>query len=136
MNKQQELDALRAELEDYRQEKEQIRKVIGVIGGNEDRKRDKALNWTIMVVLLSIFVIDILNHFFHIAIPVPPIFSLEVGMFLISLKIVIMIHKQSHVEHFQFWILNSIEFRINSIAKRLRNIEQTLAALADNNHKD
>ena len=28
--------------------------------------------------------------------------------------------------HFQFWLLNSLEFRLNEIDKKARNIERTL----------
>jgi hypothetical protein len=37
-----------------------------------------------------------------------------------------MMHKSTKVEHFQFWILNSIEFRLNDVAKQLRNLEKTV----------
>jgi len=37
-----------------------------------------------------------------------------------------MIHKQAKVEHFQFWILHSIEFRLNALAKQLRGIDEKL----------
>jgi len=30
------------------------------------------------------------------------------------------------VEHFQFWILNSIEYRLNDVAKQLRGLEKTV----------
>ncbi|MCF6176094.1 MAG: hypothetical protein L3J71_10040 [Victivallaceae bacterium] len=122
----EELAALRAELEDYRKEKEQIRQVIGAIGGAGSSRRDKLFNFIIICVLIAILVLDVLRHFFHIPIPISSMFSLEIGVFLISLKIILMIHKQTKVEHFQFWILNSIEFRINSLAKKLRSIEKKL----------
>lgn len=123
---QDELKALRAELNDYRKEKEQIRQVIGAIGGIQSNRRDKLFNFIIICVLMAILVLDIMRHFFHIPVPISSMFSLEIGVFLISLKIVLMIHKQTKVEHFQFWILNSIEFRINSLAKKLKSIEQKL----------
>jgi hypothetical protein len=37
-----------------------------------------------------------------------------------------MISKQTKVEHFQFWILNSIEFQINLMSKKIRDIEDRL----------
>jgi hypothetical protein len=37
-----------------------------------------------------------------------------------------MMHKQIKVEHFQFWILNSIEFRLNDVSKRMSKIEKML----------
>jgi len=39
------------------------------------------------------------------------------------IKIILMISKQTRVEHFQFWILNSIEFQINLMSKKIRDIE-------------
>ena len=45
------------------------------------------------------------------------------ALLLVSLKIIWMIHRQSRIDHFQFWILNSIDFQINSIAKRLGALE-------------
>jgi hypothetical protein len=55
--------------------------------------------------------------------PLPPLFSIELGVLLVSVKIIWMIHKQARVEHFQFWILNSIEFRLNEITKSVRRLE-------------
>jgi hypothetical protein len=122
----EEMEALRAELEDYRKEKDQIRQVIGAIGGATSNRREKLFNFAIICVLIAILVLDILRHFFHIDVVISSMFSLEIGVFLVSLKIVLMIHKQAKVEHFQFWILNSIEFRINALAKKLRSIEKKL----------
>ena len=36
-----------------------------------------------------------------------------------------MIHKQSKVEHFQFWILSSIEFRLTELAKDVRSLKDS-----------
>lgn len=123
---QEELAALRAELEDYHKEKEQIRQVIGAIGGATSNRKEKTFNFILICILLAILVLDILRHFFNVDVVISSMFSLEIGVFLVSLKIVLMIHKQAKVEHFQFWILNSIEFRINSLAKKLRSIEKKL----------
>ena len=35
-----------------------------------------------------------------------------------------MINKQTKVEHFQFWILNSIEFRLNELAKQVKALHK------------
>ena len=67
--------------------------------------------------------LDIARHCFHFQVPLPEMFSLEIAILLVSVKIIWMIHIQTKVEHFQFWILNSIEFRLNDIAKRIRTIE-------------
>ncbi len=53
-------------------------------------------------------------------------FSVEIAVLLVSMKIIWMIHKQQKVEHFQFWILNTIEFQMNNTAVRIRKIEKML----------
>ena len=118
--------ALKEELEQFRQEKERIRVVVGQIGGKRTIKRDRIINIVFIVILLLLLLLDILRHYFHLKIPLPDVFSLEVGLLLVSLKIIWMIHNQSRVEHFQFWILNSIEFRLNDIAKRIKQVEKTV----------
>ena len=52
--------------------------------------------------------------------------SLELGVLLVSIKIVFMIHSQQKVNHFEFWILNSIEYRMNDISKMVRKMERRL----------
>jgi hypothetical protein len=76
----------------------------------------------VAIVLLLVF--DVLRHVLTIDLPLPQSFSLEVGVLLVSLNIIWMIHKQTKVEHFQFWILNSIEYRPNDIAKRIQRLEK------------
>jgi len=121
---QKEIEALRKELEDYRKEKDQIRQVIGAIGGTGNDKREKVLNFIFVFLLCTIFVSDLLRHVGEFKIPyVDSMLSLEIGVLLVSVKIIWMIHKQTKVEHFQFWILNSIEFRLNAISKKLTKME-------------
>jgi hypothetical protein len=122
---QEEIESLRGELEDYRKEKEQIRQIIGAIGGAGYDKREKILNFIFVFLLCTIFSSDLLRHFGGIEIPyVTSMLSLEIGVLLVSVKIIWMIHKQTKVEHFQFWILNSIEFRLNAISKKLTKMEK------------
>jgi len=42
-----------------------------------------------------------------------------------------MIHRQTKVEHFQFWILQSIEFRLNDLSKKIKNIEKIISQKND-----
>ncbi len=61
--------------------------------------------------------------------------SLEIeiaaAILLVVLKIAWMIHEAQKVSHFQFWILNSLEFRVNEMNKKVRNIEKTLKKMED-----
>jgi hypothetical protein len=114
------------ELEQFRREKEQIRKVVGRIGGKASAKRDKVINAVFVIAIVALFSVDFLRHLLGFSIALPPLFSIELGVLFVSMKIIWMIHKQAKVEHFQFWILNSIEFRLNDVAKRMRDIDQRL----------
>ena len=128
---QEETQALKEELEQFRKEKEQIRKLVGQIGGASAAQADKVINVLFILVIIVLFGIDIFRHAFNIKIDAfPAMLSLEIGVLLVSVKIIWMIYKQSKVEHFQFWILNSIEFRLNDIAKRTRDIEKGLKNIA------
>ena len=122
---QEEIASLREELEEYRKEKEQIRQIIGAIGGIKDEKRERVINFVFVFFLCAIFTADLLRHFGKYEIPyVSSMLSIEIGVLLVSVKIIWMIHKQTKLEHFQFWILNSIEFRLNSISKKLTEIKK------------
>jgi hypothetical protein len=119
-------EVLKEELEQFRREKEQIRKVVGRIGGKASAKRDKVINVAFVLAIVTLFSLDFLRHLLGISVPLAPLLSIEVGLLLVSLKIIWMIHKQAKLEHFQFWILNSIEFRLNDVAKRMRELDQRL----------
>ncbi len=118
----QEIKLLLDELEHFKNEKEKVRQLIGQIGGLKQKKYDKFLNYFFIILIALLFIFDIIRHFLHLDIPLPDVFSLELGILLVSLKIIWMMHKQSKLEHFQFWILNSIEFKLNQISKRLGNL--------------
>ena len=95
-------EILKEELEQFKAEKEKIRKLVGQIGGQKSDLQDRIINTTFVVVIMLLFTADILRHFFEIHIPFPTFFSLELGILLVSIKIIWMIHRQTKVEHFQF----------------------------------
>ncbi len=43
--------------------------------------------------------------------------AIKIAVFLVSVKIVLMIHAQHETSHFQFWMLNTIGFRINKMKR-------------------
>jgi len=116
--------ALIEELEQFRKEKERIRQLVGQIGGKVSQKRNRIINIAFIIAVALLFVFDLLRHVFHIDVPLPQMFSLELAILLVSVKIIWMIHRGDKVEHFQFWVLNSIEFRLNDLAKIVREIEK------------
>ena len=112
------------ELERYRVEKDRIRSVLGQIGGVSNLGKDRTINILFLAVVVLLFVFDLVREFLNLELGgFPHFLSTQLALFLISLKIVWMIHRQTRVDHFQFWILHSIEFQINLIAQRLRELE-------------
>ncbi len=122
-----EMDVLREELEHYKAQKEKIRNIVGQIGGATSHQRVVMINITFLVVVVSAFVFDLLRHLMGWDIPLlPPLLLLEVAVLLVSLKIIWMIHKQSKVDHFQFWVLNSIEFQMNMLSRRIADLDKSV----------
>ncbi len=117
---------LQEELEEFRKEKEKIRVLVGQIGGVQSTRRDRVMNILFMIAIGILLLIDVLRHLLDFSVPLPALFSLELGVILVSIKIIWMIHRQTKVDHFQFWILTSIEFRLNEISQRMRQIEKRL----------
>lgn len=118
--------ALREELEQVRSEKEKIGALVGQIGGPKSSRRDRAVNIVFLTAIALLFLADACRHLLRADLPLPPLFSIELGVLLVSVKIIWMIRKQAEVEHFQFWILNSIEFRLNEITRTVRRLEDRL----------
>ncbi len=117
---------LKAELDQFKKEKEKIRQLMGQIGGKHAERNDRRINIFFISAISLIALNDMLHHLGGFDTPIPSLFSLEIAVLLVSVKIIWMMHKSTKVEHFQFWILNSIEFRLNDVAKQLRNLEKTV----------
>jgi hypothetical protein len=128
-----ETEILRQELEHYRAEKERVRKIIGQIGGASSKRRDRLLNIVFLVLVVVLFAFDLAREILHISVlGIPSMLAIEIALLLLSLKIIFMIHNQTKVDHFQFWVLNSIEYQINLMSKRIREIEEVLNKKASN----
>ena len=111
-------DDLKKELEDFKAEKDRIRALIGQIGGNKYSKLDLIVNIVFFVVVIVMFLLEVVFHL------LPSLMSLEIGVLLVSIKIVWMIHSQDKVNHFQFWVLNTIEYRLSELSKEIKYIKK------------
>ena len=116
-NIEDEISDLKYELEHFEQEKERVRAIIGKVGG---------------VTQFSTKLINVLFIFIIIIASIISIFSgeklrllmFELTTIMLSIKIIYMINMQARVNHFKFWILSAIEWRINEIMvliKQLKN---------------
>jgi Flp pilus assembly protein TadB len=110
-DRKEEEKILEEDIKEFLEEKERIRDIIGKIGGTVTlASRLVNLFWIIAVVLIfvvSIFVEDTARFI-----------MIEVGILLVSTKVIYYFHRQAKINHFQFWILTSIEWRVNEIAKK------------------
>jgi len=117
-------DLRREELEEFVREKEKIRQIVGRIGGKPTRMSK------VITVLMIVFIVTTL-----VAAPFLPgeleLPAVEVGIVLLSLKIFFFLQNEAKVTHFQFWMLTSLEWRMNDMAKRLARIDENIQKLAD-----
>ena len=115
---EREREEILKEIAEYQREKERIRTVLGKVGGTAYPRRDAIVNVAFLGAVVLMFVLGLTIHV------VPAYLSLEVGVLLVSIKIVWMMYSQHKFNHFQFWILHSLEYRMNDIAARLERIQQ------------
>ena len=107
------------EIAEYQREKERIKNVLGTVGGTAYSRRDAAINIAFLVVVIALFVLGLVFHF------MPAYLSLEISVLLVSIKIVWMMYSQHKFNHFQFWILHSLEYRLNDITSRLQDLQKS-----------
>ncbi|MFW5711783.1 MAG: hypothetical protein ACOCXF_03390 [bacterium] len=120
-NLEEKREEILREIEEYNHEREQIKSMLGKIGGKKYSKTDKFINIFFVVLIIAFIIVEVTTHF------LPPYISLEVSVLLVSIKIIWMIHSQHKFNHFQFWILNSLEFRMNNMYNRIKKIERLVA---------
>ena len=112
-----ELEDLKKELESFQKEKEKIRAVIGKIGG-VPRFRTRLMNAIFITILaVSLVLSVILGEKWRTL-------MIEVATVTLSLKIIYLIHCQVKINHFEFWILSSIEWRLNEVKKQITELRK------------
>jgi len=110
---------LKEDLNDFLKEKEELREVIGKIGGSNNSQA-KIITSLFMGIVLVIFVTGIILK------QLSPMTTLLLLLLIISFKIIWMLQQMQKSMHFQFWVLNSIEIRINELDKRHEKILEGL----------
>ncbi len=120
----QEFEQLREELASYKNEKEKLRNMLGQIGGKTGNISKGTMTLFIATVIV-LFLLDLYKNLF-IYENWSGVLTIEIGLFLVSIKLIWMMHLQTKVSHFQFWILNAIEFKVNRISKKINELERKL----------
>ncbi len=113
-------NSLKEEFDEFLKDKEEIREIIGRIGGNNNTQY-KMITTLFSVIVLVILVTGIILD------RVSPEITLIIITLLATFKLIWMIQQTHKSMHFQFWILNSLEIRINEIDKRQRKIEKIIS---------
>lgn len=112
-NLEDEISDLKHELEQFQKEKERVRAIVGKIGG-VPKFRTRLINTVFVAVIVASVTTSIIGGE-----QLRPL-MIELAMVTLSLKIIYLIHCQMRVNHFQFWILSSLEWRINEMMKQIK----------------
>jgi hypothetical protein len=116
-NLEDEISDLKHELEQFQKEKERVRAIVGKIGG-VPKFRTKLIN-AIFIIIIAISVIGSIIGGEKIR-----LLMIELATVTLSIKIIYMIHYQMRVNHFKFWILSSIEWRIIELVKEIKELNK------------
>ncbi|MBC2851256.1 hypothetical protein H5J22_07525 [Cetobacterium sp. 8H] len=115
-------EQLREELQEFQKEKERIRNIVGQIGGTNN-KQNKIVNTLLIVIIVALLVLGgVFNR-------ITPSLAVQVAILFGVIKLIWMFYESQRASHFQFWILNSLEFRINEIYKKTKKLEKDLELL-------
>jgi len=111
-----EISDLKKELEHFQQEKERIRVIIGKIGG-VPKFQTKLINIIFIIIIVGSAVVSLIGG------EGLRLLMIELATVALSVKIIYMIHLQMKINHFQFWILSSIEWRVNETIKHMKQLK-------------
>lgn len=104
---------LAQEIDDFKREKERIRAIVGRIGG-APTFRGRLFNILFGAVIALCFIVSLATQG-RMVLPM-----IEIGVALISVKIIYLLHTNARQMHFMFWVLSSLEWRLNEIDKELK----------------
>jgi len=114
----------REEMERFIHEKEQIRQIVGQVGGKPTRIGRITTVSMIVIIAATLIAAPFLPDAFELP-------AIEIGLAFLSFKIFFLLKNEAKVTHFQFWMLSSLEWRMNDISKRLMKMESDLAKIAE-----
>ncbi len=110
---------LKEEFQEYQKEKQQISEVIRKAEGRNNSQH-KIISAIFVILIVAILILGIILNRLTL------LQTLEIATLLAVLKVIWLFYDLQKTMHFQFWLLNSLEFRLNEIDKKARNIERTL----------
>lgn len=115
-------EQLREELEEFQKEKERIRNIVGEIGG-ANNKQNKIINTLLIIIIAALLIFGgVFNR-------ITSTLAVQVAILFSVIKLIWMFYESQKAGHFQFWILNSLEYRVNEIYKKVKKMEKELENL-------
>lgn len=110
---------LKQEFQEYQKEKKSISEIIRKAEGRNNSQH-KIISVVFALLIVGILVAGFILHRLTL------VQTLEIATLLAVLKVIWMFYDLQKSTHFEFWLLNSLEFRLNEIDKRTRKIEKML----------
>jgi hypothetical protein len=110
---EEEMADLKEEIDRFKEEKERVRSIVGKIGGMPTfhTKIFNIVFVTLIVVSLAISLVT--------GQPIVRLAMIELAVAALSLKLILLMNNQARVNHFQLWILSSVEWRLNEVVKAI-----------------
>ena len=112
-----EISDLKQALESFEKEKERVRAIIGKIGGVPSFNT-KLVNAVFIAIIAVAAVISVIGG------DKWRLLMVELTTVMLSVKIIYLIHCQMRVNHFKFWILSAIEWRINEMMVHIKKLQK------------
>ena len=119
-------DQFKQEVNDFRKEKDRLSKIVGQIGGSKSNSNNNLINIFFFGILFALIIFGGVLKKISLEIEITAM------ILLIVLKIAWMVNEAHKVSHFQFWILNSLEFRVNEMNRKVKKMEKTLEKIENN----
>jgi hypothetical protein len=111
---------VKEEVEQYKKEKEKIRKLLDSISSTKNGILNKVMDYGFILLLILLvfarFVFGIVDN----------ILSLELGLLLLSIKIIWLIKIQNNYNHFIFMIMHTLDHHQMKILEELKEIEKKM----------
>lgn len=112
------------EVERFLRDREKVRKIVGSIGGKPTR-HERIINIIFFIVVGVVFIIALLPV--HIS----KFLTIEIAVLLVSFKLIYFMHNEAKLNHFEFWMLSTMEWRINEIGRSLSEVSKHLKEIAE-----
>ena len=112
-----EISDLKQALESFEQEKERVRAILGKIGGVPSFNA-KLVNIVFGVIIVVAAVISVIGG------DKWRLLMVELTTVMLSVKIIYLIHCQRRVNHFKFWILSAIEWRVSEMMVQIKQLQK------------